>query len=223
LGHPRETRCCGVSHSFVSPQTIKRTGSFGYDLAVRNTAELRDVILDAARTEFARYGLAGARVDRIARSAHASKERLYAHFGDKEALFRQVVAADSAKFFSAVAVRPDAVAEFAGDLHDLATNHPEPFRMITWARLEGIPLEEPHFDGRSVRERDTAAIVAAQAAGHVDPRWDPWELLILMFGIGMARASWPQGDPGDADTHAHAHGRAAAVEAAARILAPRPD
>ena len=202
-------------------QTTKRTGSFGYDLAVRNAAELRDVILDAARTEFARYGLAGARVDRIARSAHASKERLYAHFGDKEALFRQVVAADSAKFFSAVAVRPDAVAEFAGDLYDLATNHPEPFRMITWARLEGIPLEEPQLDGRSVRERDIAAIVAAQAAGHVDPRWEPWELLILMFGIGMARASWPQADPGDAD--AHAHGRAAAVEAATRILAPRPD
>jgi len=213
----------GVAASLVrsSHQNTKRTGSFGYDLAVRNAAELRDVILDAARTEFARYGLAGARVDRIARSAHASKERLYAHFGDKEALFRQVVAADSAKFFSAVAVRPDAVAEFAGDLYDLATNHPEPFRMITWARLEGIPLEEPQLDGRSVRERDIAAIVAAQAAGHVDPRWEPWELLILMFGIGMARASWPQADPGDAD--AHAHGRAAAVEAATRILAPRPD
>lgn len=202
-------------------QSTKRTVSFGYDLSVRSTAELRDVILDAARTEFARYGLAGARIDRIASSAHASKERLYAHFGDKETLFRQVVVADSSKFFSAVAVRADAVAEFAGDLYDLATNHPEPFRMITWARLEGIPLEEPQLDGQSVRERDTAAIVAAQAAGHVDPRWDPRELLILMFGIGMARASWPEANPGD--PYAHAHGRAAAVEAAARILAPRPD
>jgi len=42
-----------------------------------------------------------------------------------------------------------------------------------------------------------------------------------MFGIGMAGASWPQANPGDAD--AHPRGRAAAVEAAARILAPRPD
>lgn len=97
--------------------------------------------------------------------------------------------------------------------------------MITRARLEGIPLEEPQLDGRSVRERDTAAIVAAQAAGHVDPRWDPWELLILMFGIGMARAGWPQANPGnvDPDADAHAIGRASAVEAAARILAPRPE
>lgn len=178
------------------------------------------MILDAARTEFARYGLAGARIDRIASAAHASKERLYAHFGDKETLFRQVVVADSAKFFSAVAVRADAVAEFAGDLYDLALDNPESFRMITWARLEGIALEEPQLDGRSVRERDTAAIVAAQQAGHVDPRWDPSELLTLMFGIGMARATWPRDEAGSAD--AHAPSRAAAVEAAARILAPRP-
>ena len=59
---------------------------------MRTTTELRDEILTAARAEFAQYGLAGARIDRIARSASASKERLYAHFGDKETLFRDVVA-----------------------------------------------------------------------------------------------------------------------------------
>ena len=52
------------------------------------------MILAAARAEFAHYGLAGARIDRIARTAQASKERLYAHFGDKETLFREVLAAD---------------------------------------------------------------------------------------------------------------------------------
>ncbi|MGJ6122121.1 TetR family transcriptional regulator [Mycolicibacterium sp. Y3] len=186
---------------------------------MRSTAELRDVIIDAARAEFARYGLAGARIDRIAKSANASKERLYAHFGDKEALFRQVVAADSAEFFSAIAVRPDAVAEFAGDLYDLATSKPEHLRMITWARLEGVPLEEPELDGHNIRERDTASIIAAQEAGHVDRRWEPHQLLIIMFGIGMAWAAWPEVGPVDADTHATS--RAAAVEAAARIVAPR--
>jgi AcrR family transcriptional regulator len=178
------------------------------------------VIIDAARTEFARYGLAGARIDRIAKSASASKERLYAHFGDKEALFRQVVVADSAEFFGAIGVRPDAVAEFAGDIYDLATSMPEHLRMITWARLEGMPLGEPELDDRKFRERDTAAIAAAQAAGHVDRRWEPQQLLILLFGIGMAWVSWPQDQPGIAD--AHAISRAAAVDAAARILAPQP-
>src|SRR5882724_2004178 len=85
--------------------SIKRTSSSGYDLLVRNTAELRGEILEAARAEFASYGLAGARIDRIARTANASKERLYAHFGDKETLFREVVAADSAEFFRAISLR----------------------------------------------------------------------------------------------------------------------
>jgi len=39
---------------------------------VRTTSELRHTILAAARAEFARYGLAGARIDRIARAAEAS-------------------------------------------------------------------------------------------------------------------------------------------------------
>jgi AcrR family transcriptional regulator len=72
---------------------------------VRSTTELRGEILEAARAEFAQYGLAGARIDRIARNAQASKERLYAHFGDKETLFREVFAADSAEFFRSVSMR----------------------------------------------------------------------------------------------------------------------
>lgn len=188
---------------------------------MRNTSELRDGIIDAARAEFARYGLAGARIDRIAKSASASKERLYAHFGDKEALFRHVVAADSADFFSAITVRPDAVAEFAGDLYDLASSRPDHLRMITWARLEGMPLSEPELDGRSIRERDAAAIAAAQTAGHVDRSWDPHQLLIMLFGIGMAWANWPEDDPGSAAFHTN--NRVAAVEAAARIIAHRTD
>jgi AcrR family transcriptional regulator len=186
---------------------------------VRSTSELRDVIVDAARAEFARYGLAGARIDRIAKSANASKERLYAHFGDKEALFRQVVAADSVQFFDAVTVQADAVAEFAGDIYDLAITMPEHLRMITWARLEGTSLDEPDFDGRKILERDAESIEAAQAAGHVDGRWEPRQLLIMLFGIGMAWVSWPQDHPGGAE--AQVVSRAAAVEAAARIVAPR--
>ena len=79
---------------------------------MRTRTELRGEILAAARAEFAQYGLAGARIDRIARAANASKERLYAHFGDKETLFRDVVATDGLEFFRAVELRPDAVPEF---------------------------------------------------------------------------------------------------------------
>jgi AcrR family transcriptional regulator len=47
----------------------------------------RQKILGAALAEFARYGLGGARVDRIAQRARANKRMLYYYFGDKDGLF----------------------------------------------------------------------------------------------------------------------------------------
>jgi AcrR family transcriptional regulator len=193
----------------------------GYDLLVRTTSELRDTILSAARSEFAQYGLAGARIDRIAKAADASKERLYAHFGDKEALFRSVVAADAAEFFAAVRLRPDAVPEFVGDIYDLACRRPEHVRMITWANLEGLALNPaPIEDRASVLGRDLGVIEAAQAAGHVDAAWRPMDLLVLLFGVALAWAQSPHPDAGTADPAIIAARRAAAVEAARRIAAP---
>jgi AcrR family transcriptional regulator len=189
---------------------------------VRSTTELRDEILVAARAEFARYGLAGARVDRIARTAHASKERLYAHFGDKETLFREVLAADSAEFFRAISLRSGTVPDFVGDVYDLARDHPEHLRMITWARLEGFALDEPHADGEPVFADTVAAIEAAQAAGHVDRTWEPTDLIAILLGIGMAWANSPHPNASTDDSAVVARRRAATVEAAARIIATHP-
>ncbi|WP_137145517.1 TetR family transcriptional regulator [Mycolicibacterium sp. CR10] len=186
---------------------------------MRSTVELRGEILAAARAEFARYGLAGGRIDRIARTAQASKERLYAHFGDKETLFRDVVAADSAEFFRAVTLRPDAVSEFAGDIYDLARVHPEHYRMITWAHLEGVTLDQPRADGRPIPDQHVAAIEAAQAEGHVDSLWEPVDLLVLLIGIGLAWMHLPHPNATTEDPTVITRRRAAAVEAAARIIA----
>jgi AcrR family transcriptional regulator len=188
---------------------------------MRTTHELRDTILSAARSEFAQYGLAGARIDRIAKAADASKERLYAHFGDKESLFRGVVAADAAEFFAAVTLRPDDVPEFVGDIFDLAGRRPEHLRMITWANLEGFALDPPSIEDReSVAARDIATIEAAQAAGHVDPSWHPMDLLVLLFGVALAWAQSPHPDAVTADPAVIAARRAAAMKAASRIVAP---
>jgi TetR/AcrR family transcriptional regulator len=48
-------------------------------------------ILQAATTEFSAKGLAGARVDEIARRAGVSKRMLYHYFGNKEALWLAVL------------------------------------------------------------------------------------------------------------------------------------
>ena len=48
-------------------------------------------ILKAAKTEFARLGLGGARVDEIAARARANKRMIYHYFGNKEDLFAAVL------------------------------------------------------------------------------------------------------------------------------------
>ena len=53
----------------------------------RDPGRTRGRILGAALEEFARYGLGGARVDRIAERAGANKRMLYYYFGDKDGLF----------------------------------------------------------------------------------------------------------------------------------------
>ncbi len=50
-------------------------------------------ILKAAKKEFAKHGLGGARVDEIAERADANKRMLYHYFGSKEGLFRTVLEA----------------------------------------------------------------------------------------------------------------------------------
>jgi AcrR family transcriptional regulator len=57
----------------------------------RDPAGTRSRILDAATKEFARLGLGGARVDRIAVRAGANKRMLYYYFGDKDGLFLAVL------------------------------------------------------------------------------------------------------------------------------------
>lgn len=59
----------------------------------RNAEKSRERILRAATAEFARRGLGGARVERIAARAGANKRMLYYYFGNKEALFLAVLEA----------------------------------------------------------------------------------------------------------------------------------
>jgi AcrR family transcriptional regulator len=56
-------------------------------VAVRDAEATRRRILQAARSEFARYGLGGARIERIAEAARTNKRMLYYYFGNKEGLF----------------------------------------------------------------------------------------------------------------------------------------
>src|SRR5438876_11196114 len=59
----------------------------------RDAEQTRRRILDAAKAEFARKGLGGARVDEIARRSRSNQRMIYHYFGSKELLFTAVLEA----------------------------------------------------------------------------------------------------------------------------------
>ncbi len=67
----------------------------------RDPARNQERILKAATDEFARHGLGGARVDRIAARAGANKRMLYYYYGNKEDLFLAVLEAEYARIRAA--------------------------------------------------------------------------------------------------------------------------
>jgi AcrR family transcriptional regulator len=67
----------------------------------RDPARNQGRILKAAVAEFARHGLGGARVDRIAARAGANKRMLYYYFGNKDDLFLAVLEDSYARIRSA--------------------------------------------------------------------------------------------------------------------------
>ncbi|MER7050171.1 TetR family transcriptional regulator [Streptomyces jumonjinensis] len=183
----------------------------------------RDRIVDAAKTEFSRYGIAGARMDRIAKQARTSKERVYAHFRSKEALYTFVAGRELALITEATRMDPTDLPGYAGRLFDYFTEHPERFRMIGWGRLElndaTAADDEPT---RAAGARKVEQLRRAQQAGHLDPAWDPVHVLALVNQIAttwiaqteMADIARQAGGATDATR------RAAVVRAVQQIFPP---
>ncbi len=106
-------------------------------------------ILDAAKAEFARLGLGGARVDEIAEKAKANKRMIYHYFGSKEDLFRTVLEeayldireAEQALNLDAVPPR-EALETLVRFTWDYYLENPEFIRLVNSANLhQGRHLE----------------------------------------------------------------------------------
>jgi AcrR family transcriptional regulator len=82
--------------------TAATKGQSGFSNRVSRKAvaaeQTRAAILEVALAEFADKGLAGARVDEIARQTATSKHMIYYHFGSKEGLYRAVLDQTYANF-----------------------------------------------------------------------------------------------------------------------------
>ncbi|MEV6034854.1 TetR family transcriptional regulator [Nonomuraea sp. NPDC052116] len=155
-----------------------------------STDSTHDRIIAAARAEFAQHGIAGARVDRIAKAASTSKERVYAYFRSKEGLYEHVASAELVAAADAAHLDPADLPSYAGQLFDYFTANPDRHRFILWGRLEraAAPSEVPAaYTGAVLRTLPTKIekIRAAQADGDLDPAWDPIDILALVVQIAM--------------------------------------
>ncbi|MFJ3947406.1 TetR family transcriptional regulator [Streptomyces griseoaurantiacus] len=142
-------------------------------------------ILDAATEEFARHGIAGARIERVVAAARTNKAQLYAYFGDKERLFDAIFLGSLERITDVVPIDADDLPGWAVRLYDEYLRRPDLIRLATWTRLERRPaghLVETH---EQYDDRKLAAIAEAQAAGRVRPG-DPFDLMALVIAMSMA-------------------------------------
>ncbi|WP_033219450.1 TetR/AcrR family transcriptional regulator [Kitasatospora phosalacinea] len=133
--------------------------------------DTRRRIFAAASDEFAEHGLAGARVERIAKAAQANKQAIYLYYGCKEQLFAAVLRAKLEEVSGGVCLDLDldAVAESVGQIFDWYQDHPELIRMVLWDALEASDDPEGEHERRvGFREK------VGRLAG-ADPAADPYD------------------------------------------------
>ncbi|WP_370181175.1 TetR family transcriptional regulator [Rhodococcus wratislaviensis] len=181
----------------------------------------RERILAAAKEEFARHGVAGARINRIAEAARASKDRLYAYFDSKEALFDAVIAQWIAETTEQAALRGDDLPGYVGRLFDDYVAHPENARLQKWADLE-MREQIADSDARILTLRPKIAeIRRGQQEGFVDPSWNAGELLLVITDIALSLAVARGGRKpagGKSGERTVAQRRQSAVEAVRRLI-----
>ncbi|WP_433782841.1 TetR family transcriptional regulator [Actinomycetospora sp. CA-101289] len=143
-------------------------------------------LLDAAAAEFARYGIAGARVDRIAAAAPANKAQIYAWFTSKDGLFDAVFAEHLALIVDLVPLDATDLPGYAVRLYDSYLERPEVVLLATWARLERVPTGDLLTPAADDVASKLAAIREAQDRGLVTADTAPADVYSMVIALSMA-------------------------------------
>jgi AcrR family transcriptional regulator len=160
-------------------------------MTTRDSEATRQRLIEAARREFAEFGIAGARVDRIAANAEANKAQIYHYFGSKDQLFAAVWESVAKLVFEGTPIDVDDLPGYAARLSDSYAANPEIHRLVTWRRLERG--HEPPLPSVVESSRPTIEEIAkAQASGTVADRFDAPVLFGLIVSIA---AMWQTHSP----------------------------
>ncbi|MFE0538685.1 TetR family transcriptional regulator [Streptomyces nigra] len=186
-----------------------------------DSAATKARLLDAAYDEFVRVGLAGARVDRIAKAASANKQAIYLYFGSKEDLFDAVMA-DRLRVLADVApITADDLPGYAGALFDALVADPGLQRLSQWRALEFPEASEAEISSHVAK----ATEIAASYGIHLNLATD---LMMITLGAVMAwntsaeRIRNPLGEPAEQRAAAHRQALVTAVTALTDALTDAP-
>jgi AcrR family transcriptional regulator len=149
----------------------------------RDAEATKKRLLEAAMAEFAEYGIAGARVERIAEAAQSNKAQIYHYFQSKDGLFDAVFNELCLSYVRESPIDASDLPEYAGKIFDSYEAHPAVPRLVAWYRLERAGSSDPlDIVVASLRDKE-AAIAAAQAAGGIPARYTAAELLALIVHL----------------------------------------
>ena len=157
---------------------------------MKNAEATRERILEAATSEFAAFGIAGARVDRIAKNASANKNLIYVYFGSKERLFTSVLERHLKDIYDNVPFTPEDLPAYAVGLFDFSMDHPALLRLLTWFGLE--QHDEWPLEPSATFDVKLKAIAKAQRNGTVGKGFTPAFLLTFIVALS---SSWTAVNP----------------------------
>jgi AcrR family transcriptional regulator len=152
----------------------------------RSADETRRKLFDASVAEFATYGIAGARVDRITATAGVNNALLYRYFGSKSELFDTVFGTLAAELLEAVPFTLEDLPGYAGALVEYYAQHPAVVRLAAWHRLE--PGDRPLPEAVRKSQADLIAMMEeAQSAGRLTTTYSAAALMNLILAISFTQ------------------------------------
>jgi AcrR family transcriptional regulator len=172
-----------------------RTGS----ARQRDAAATRERLLDAAEAQFAAHGLAGSRVDEIARAAGVNVQLIYRYFGDKAGLHRAAFDRTLARLARHLGepvigdgAGMDARAAFryhVGRYLDFVWSDPTYARLGLWSLAEGTdPHDGEHGSGLAELERQSRVAVASGiASGLLKPETTPELFCTTLIALSLGQ------------------------------------
>ncbi|GAA4608829.1 AcrR family transcriptional regulator [Actinoplanes octamycinicus] len=158
----------------------------------RDPERTRQRILDAAATEFAEHGFAGARTRAIAARAGVNQQLVSYYFGGKEGLY-QAMSERWQQRQSELSAAGDSLPEQLRGFALEAVRSPEGVRMFAWSGLQySGPDQDPDRESRTrMLQGGVDRLRAMQAAGRLPAEVDPACLQVILMAACMATTTLP--------------------------------